>query len=59
MLAREANGVLALLGETGVIDDPPTAPGEVHLRDDPLADSAQPLHVGPVSLGQSIGVLLD
>ena len=54
VLAGHANRVLALLRESRVINDPPAAQAEVHLRHDPLAHTAKQFLIRPVGLGHEM-----
>lgn len=54
VLACDANGVLPLLRESGIVDDQATTPIEVHSGCDPLADSVQYLSVRPLGLGREV-----
>jgi hypothetical protein len=44
----------ALLGKTGVVNDPPACSAEIHVWHDPLADPTQNLRIRPFGLGHKV-----
>ena len=52
--ARYPYRVLTLLGKSSVIDDPPGASGEVHLRHNPLRNAAQQFFIAPLGFSDKM-----
>ena len=54
VLTGDTDRMVALLGEAGVVDDPPAALAEVHLGHNPLEHPAQHLGARPLGLGHEV-----